>query len=396
MKTRIPQKQFIAIVFQAFFLLFFLAAINLSYVSKELEINEPDRFAIYTRYLFFIVSLLVIALNVNRLKFKGIHLICILWFMFMFPALFYSGAMLQVYSHCLMWPVVFEAMYFLILDGQKVLKSFRTLFIPVFIVGIIYFFRASFLTNFGIQTNMVFYAILCFPWLLLYKSKSIKLIFMILITLLALLSMKRSMMLIVAFFWAILGIYILFSSSNKIIASIIFVFVLGGSFLVFNYVDDFLGGSLSARFEENEDEKGGGRKDIYEATGLLIISSSWNDLIIGHGHHAVARDSILEHSAHNDFMEIIYDYGLVEFVVYLSLWVYLFKKMFFLVKIKSKYRISYFASLSCFIVMSTISHLVLYANYFLFLVMYWAAIEALIPHCKHMKKGKGKQAILNT
>ncbi len=364
-------------MFQLFFFVFFLAVVKWSYVSKELQIDEPDRFAIYSRHLFFVVCFFIILLNIKKIKLKGCHLICLLWFLIMIPVMFLSHASIQFYSICLMWPLVFEAMYFLCLNDRRFIISIRRLFIPIFLISIFYFLKASFLTNFGIQTNMVFYAILCFPWLLLYDSKFVNMLFMVIISLLALLSMKRSMMLIVALFWVIIGLNFLFRTSNKFLATFAFLSILAFSYFVFTEVDEFLGGSLTARLEENEDEKGGGREDIYLATGLLIIDSSPLELITGHGHHAVSRDSILEHSAHNDFMEILYDYGALEFILYIFLWIYLFRKMFYLNRTSSKYRLSYLASMVCFVVMSVISHLVLYANYFFFLVLYWAAIEAI-------------------
>ena len=110
----------------------------------------------------------------------------------------------------------------------------------------------------------------------------------------------------------------------------------------------------------------------------MIQSSSPTRLVIGHGHFGVRQDSWLEISAHNDFLEVIYDYGLVIFIFYLCLWGYVIRRAYYLYKTKSEMFLPYAASFSIFLVMSMVSHLILYTTYFNYLVMFWGMTEAMI------------------
>ena len=58
---------------------------------------------------------------------------------------------------------------------------------------------------------------------------------------------------------------------------------------------------------ESAEDEGSGRLDIYNASIALIESSDFIGHVIGHGYNAVKYQ--LELSAHNDFLEIIYDFG---------------------------------------------------------------------------------------
>ena len=91
----------------------------------------------------------------------------------------------------------------------------------------------------------------------------------------------------------------------------------------------------------------------------------------------VRRDSPLELSAHNDFLEVLYDYGLIIFILYLALWYYVIKRLVYHIRINSIYSLPYFCSFAIFLLLSMVSHLILYASYFNYLVMFWGCMEGL-------------------
>ncbi len=81
-------------------------------------------------------------------------------------------------------------------------------------------------------------------------------------------------------------------------------------------------------------------------------------------------------SAHNEYLEIIYDYGLIALIVYLGLWIYVIKQFIFHYRNDTVYFIPYALSICIFAVMSVVSQLVLYVSYFLYLVMFWGIVQA--------------------
>jgi O-antigen ligase len=119
----------------------------------------------------------------------------------------------------------------------------------------------------------------------------------------------------------------------------------------------------------------------------MIEQSTKAQLILGHGHNAVRRDSPLEISAHNEYLEIIYDYGIIALTIYLGLWIYVIKQFLFHYRNNTIFFIPYALSICIFVVMSMVSQLVLYVSYFLYLVMFWGIVQAAKERWK-LKKHK--------
>ena len=80
--------------------------------------------------------------------------------------------------------------------------------------------------------------------------------------------------------------------------------------LIFQSVDKSAGGELSERINTEETENTG-RPLIWATTWMMIQDCSPRQLILGNGHYGVKRDSFLELSAHNEYLETLYDYGII-------------------------------------------------------------------------------------
>jgi O-antigen ligase len=185
------------------------------------------------------------------------------------------------------------------------------------------------------------------------------------------------MMLAISLFWAIYGFKFLFSKGKKRLAIIMSVVFLGIAYGAIKVVDNISDGGLSSRTVDYEKEDiTNGREYIYTITWEMIVKSTNTQLILGHGHNAVRRDSPLEISAHNDYLEIIYDYGIIALILYLGLWIYVIKQFFFHYRNNTVYFVPYALSICIFAVMSVVSQLVVYVSYFLYLVMFWAIVQA--------------------
>lgn len=70
------------------------------------------------------------------------------------------------------------------------------------------------------------------------------------------------------------------------------------------------------RFERMETDEGSGRTVTWAKTYALIENSDFGDYIFGHGYKAVEHDSQMGWSAHNDFLEVWYDYGFIGLVLF--------------------------------------------------------------------------------
>lgn len=308
--------------------------------------------------------------------------LCFLWEMLMLVVLSINGTPFSQYSKCLAWPLFFQASYLFIRYDTRLLKKFRKVFSLLAVMGGIYMVLALRLKDLESQTNMVYFCLLTFPMLLLTPQKRQRYFLLILSTFAAFLSMKRSMILSFALFWGIIEIKYLLSKGRRsyaIVLSAVMIIAVYGSF---NVADDVTEGHLSERLnisnDEDEDEDiTNGREAIYLTTTEMIMSSSTAHKILGNGHNAVRRDSLLNISAHNEFLEIIYDYGIIMLFLYLCFWIYILKQWFYHFRNNTPYFVPYTLSVCLFGIMAMVSQLVLYGSYFLYLVMFWGMTAAL-------------------
>lgn len=368
------------------FILFILSSINYwNLVATNVSIEGREYIQLkYASLLAVISCIFIIIKYINRIRFKGIHLVCLLWFLFMPIIIYLNKGALADYVFTLLWPVFFEVSFVLSYINTRRVRILKNLFLLIFIFVLFYFIMAIF-TGSGGQSNTIFFPLLTLPWLLCINRKYIRLILFVILSFAVLFSMKRSGILIIIFCWLIYGLLIINRGKNKVIA-IISVFILFSiAFFSFDIIDDFSGGRITERLNKEETNEGSGRLAIYEITIDMQKKSSKTSWLFGHGHFGVYNDSPFGISAHNDFLEVLYDYGLFIMILYLCLWGYVIKRAIYLYKIKSFYLFPYLASVIIFIIMSAVSHLILYTSYFNFLVIFWGCIEGLIASNKKEK-----------
>ncbi len=109
----------------------------------------------------------------------------------------------------------------------------------------------------------------------------------------------------------------------------------------------------------------GSRGDLYPVVIKMILSSDLFSMLIGHGYNSVILDSNTGFSAHNDFLEIWYDFGLLGLALYLALWYHIVKVGVSMVRNKSVYAAPYFMMLTILFVTSMVSQIYLYNQYLL-------------------------------
>lgn len=158
----------------------------------------------------------------------------------------------------------------------------------------------------------------------------------------------------------------------------IFFFLLGTLFLCYliYFINSQYNNYIFLRFSMIEDDGGSGRIDIFKNVMDMIAQSSKFDLLFGHGLNSVLRDNFLGFSAHNDFLECIYDYGFFAFALYVLLYVALVKYTIQLIKIESFYAAPLAASIGLFFVNSMVSHILLYNWFFMLFALFWGYVAS--------------------
>jgi O-antigen ligase len=247
---------------------------------------------------------------------------------------------------------------------------------------IVYFSYAKVMNISGI--NLVYYLQMLLPFILCIKRYKIKTICLMVISIAIILSLKR--MAIIAFLFALLVFFIIdFYVKGKrrvrkyyLTLAALIVFIVGVFF--YNQVVGTFDLEIMARLQMLDTDGGSGRDIIYQSIWETLLNSTLGEWILGHGYNAVSLTSaaglysaeFISSAAHNDFLEVIYNYGILGFIFYIILWIKLIILAVKLIDVKSEMAAPFAASLILFFLFSLFSILILYPRYFIYLVIFWA------------------------
>lgn len=236
---------------------------------------------------------------------------------------------------------------------------------------------ASSLSEQTSQTNASYFILYLLPLVLCLNKKWIQYTAFFIAILVTLSSAKRSGTIAVLFgllIFTAIDLYRLKTNIQKrpnigwIVAAITVMF-----FFIFNnnLMQDL---TVFNRLKELKEDGGSGRTVIFRHTFSMISNSDVLSLLFGHGWDRVVRDSKLGLSAHNDFLEVMYDFGIIGIIMYLLFFYYLIKKTFLLIKKRSEYAASMAVSLVLFSLNSFSSHIIIYPGYMSIFAICWGYI----------------------
>lgn len=281
-------------------------------------------------------------------------------------------------SDSIMWIAVIFMSYRIGYRNEKTIEYIPYLAWVIPLFAFAFFNIYTFFMFVEDQTAMIstaYYPLFMMPMVLMSKKRVVKTILLVLIFIIILLSSKRGGL--VAFSGALVVDFFISIKRKKSVEKILLMLV-GGiltlsvlTVLVGFFVEEF---DLSI-FERmsNIKEDGGSDRDqvwahtwkmIHEETNILL-------LLFGHGYNAVYSNSSLELSAHNDFLEVIYDYGVFGFFLYIILFVELYGYYIRIKRVIPECTGPFAASIVMALLISFVSHLVINPTLFAFLCLFW-------------------------
>lgn len=210
-----------------------------------------------------------------------------------------------------------------------------------------------------------YYLLYALPIVLLHKSWTWKAICVIAAIIAVFSSMKRggvAALVLGLVIYAIVYMRIKSKNMAKVILgslfSIIIVGLIGLSLATMDNEDEEK--NLFERFESVQEDGGSNRDHVYSITWNMITSQDGLSLVVGNGYNAVIKDSPIHYSAHNDYLENLYDYGMVGCGLYI-----LFVISFLKLSIRALREKAEVAPMLCFqfsnyILLSNVSHIFLY------------------------------------
>jgi|SRR5690606_25293493 O-antigen ligase len=334
-----------------------------------------------------IIGCSVVCLAINHFKIKNTSLnkLVILWVLWMLlsglvrPEKFFVNL-----SNVLFWPAIYYLFYYFSLSIKNKRRVFFLLLLIFIEVSIFYYIvtqdKNTNLVNKIASVNHIYYILLLVPWLFLVRNQWTVNVILFVIIVMTINSAKRGAMLAVmtsavfyVYFYYFKGIT---RNKNFLLTYILgLVFVVTG-YMVFDYYNEKSDGYIVNRFENMDEDQGSGRLEIYSEVWQKITTAPIEYFVMGHGHNEVINNTSMGLSSHNDYLESFYDYGVVGLLLLVSLLVILIRRTFKLFKLDSDYKVAYLSATIIFLFMTSISHIILYPTYIIYLAAFLGYSEA--------------------
>ena len=207
--------------------------------------------------------------------------------------------------------------------------------------------------------GVAYYALYLLPLILASDKRWLRIISIIIISIIIISSVKRGGFLALA-----IGIFVYLYvsrvvSKNSLKSSIILYIYLIVVAVFLYFLIQYIGDDIIERFMDSDDDTGSGRLYIWESLYYRLKTQDVILWIFGNGHLATTVYSWENLSAHNDFLEILYNYGLFNLFIYVSFVFSVATYTIHAIRQKSKLAPCLAMFLTIFLILSMISIIIL-------------------------------------
>ena len=272
-------------------------------------------------------------------------------------------------------PTAFLFFYVVSLKCTNSLKKIIFGFIVLFLVTFYWSITKSLegISNLNlVQTNYVFWPVCCAPVIFLITNKQFKRLLIGCMLIGIVISQKRSVVIIAILVFVF--VFLTGRRSFKQSMSVIILLAIGYFFFNYYFTDNLL--TIQSRMEMMSSDEGSGRLPIYEIVWKSITNLNYGDIIIGKGFGTITQIGFT--NAHNDFLQILYEYGIIGVLLYFLLIYHILKQLQMTKKHLENGQSVVLAegtSFIIFIVLGLVSNLVVSYTFFVFLCCFWGFIE---------------------
>lgn len=381
-KNEFNRRDFISLffIFSAIFYLF-ISNILFFYGIESSIFNVS--FSIIIKIIILLIMIIIIIFIIinpkNRLP-TIIGIICLMFFSMFFSIVINTDFAVYNLLISLVDSFFWIAIFFITYYSSK--HRIRSNYIPYFILIALVYIYILFLSfqlgdniNTPLSMNSVYYILLALPLILMIKNNLIKILSILIIFSATIISLKRTALIALVvslLFYYIINLYTTGTTMKKRLYTVLILLISLISLLYsYSYIIEYFNLDWSARLNSLANDGGSGRENIYRNVIDAQLNSNFFEWLMGHGYNAVYVDLKMGLTAHNDFLEIMYNYGILTFISYISLILYLIIYNIKMIKVKSSVAAPFSVSLILFLVMSLTSHLIIYPTYFILLVAFW-------------------------
>lgn len=183
-----------------------------------------------------------------------------------------------------------------------------------------------------------YFALMVLPLVLLHPSRIIRILSWIVVSAVIVSSIKRGGF-VTLLSGAVVYVWCKQYISNKRNLSLLFGLIgLGILAYGINHMVVFFESDIFERFMSLQDDQGSGRLEVWQTVIDNLRQSDTASFLLGHGYRSVevpiGNDLV---PAHNDFLEVFYDFGLIGLVLYLIAWYHLIADTIRMIRRKSPY-----------------------------------------------------------
>jgi hypothetical protein len=252
---------------------------------------------------------------------------------FTFSILFeYDDLKFRFFRSTLFTLLSFFVGYYLSLKYKISPKTLIALFVILLFLAITNFFRQGDLNeDIGIlQNNLVYGIVMLFPFLFLIKNKFISLVLMSIMYFAVIWSFKRGGIITGSILLLVNMFYLIFNKSNysKLAArdfKRLFILIMIIFIIIYFFNELFSNEIIITRFINIEDDRGSQREYIFKDIffGWLNFDNLFH-FLFGFGFLGSIIFT-LNSTAHNDFIEVVSNFGILGMIIFLGIWYGLFK-----------------------------------------------------------------------
>lgn len=227
------------------------------------------------------------------------------------------------------------------------------------------------LLNYFQESHLVtsYFTLYVLPLLMLIPSKIVKLASIIFVSIVVFSSMKRGgVIAIMGSLFVYFIVHQIVNGKNFVWGAIVTFVVIAGLGGMFIYLGMSGDADIFERIENIGDDEGSGRLTVWWETGRLIFNQDFDTFFIGNGYNKVVEHSRLALSAHNDYLEAFFDFGVFGFFFYVSAVILMFYNCYKMIKEKSEIAPHFAMFCVIYFINSAISHIALY---------YWMSLNML-------------------
>lgn len=275
-------------------------------------------------------------------------------------------------------PIVVLALSYTVARNYGHSQSSQLAFLALGVVCAFQFVRVMFdFSAIAEESHLVcaYFVMYALPLMMLVKQKVLRILLAMAVLIVIFASFKRGGLIALAFgLIAYLVTMQLIANKMSVGSILIGMVVLAVFVIIFILLGTSGDTTVFDRFENmGSNDTGSGRTLVWPVTLGMIENSDALGLLFGHGSGAVQMDSPIMLSAHNDFLEITYDYGLLGLALYVVAFVSLGFYILRMIREKSPYAPSMVLLYAVYGILSLISHVAIY---------YWMSVVLLtVGYC---------------